>query len=165
MMVYLVRHGIAEDVSATGDDESRRLTAQGRGRMQKAAAGLRRMGIRPATVLTSPLVRAAETAAIIAAAFPGLPAPRDFPALAPAVPPMETIAALRVFGRYRELLLVGHQPNLGHVAAVLLTGSPDGLILELKKGACAALELSGFVARAGAVLRWLLPPRALRQLA
>ena len=164
MILYVLRHGIAEEVSASGDDASRRLTAQGRSRMQQAVAGLRRLGVAPGVVLTSPLPRAAETAAIVVAGLPDAPVSRELPALAPGVPPEETVRAMRPFARQRELMVIGHQPNLGHLAALLLTGSTEGVTVDLKKGGCAALELSGLVTRGRATLRWLLPPRVLRRL-
>ena len=58
--------------------------------------------------------------------------------------------------------MVGHEPNLSSVLALLLTSS-DGVTIELKKGSCAAVEVGVFEPRAGAVLRWLLPPRTLRR--
>ncbi len=89
---------------------------------------------------------------------------RELPALAPGVPPEQTVRAMRPFARQRELMVIGHQPNLGHLAALLLTGSTEGVTVDLKKGGCAALELSGLVTRGRATLRWLLPPRVLRRL-
>lgn len=165
MMLYLVRHGIAETVPIDGDDASRRLTPRGRARMQRAAAGLRRLGVRPGVVVTSPLPRAAESAAILVSALAGAPSPpRELAALTPETPPLDTLRALRLFSRHHEVMAVGHQPNLGRLAALLLTGAPDGVVLELKKGACVALELSSFVPGSGVVLRWLAPPRVLRRL-
>lgn len=166
MMLYLVRHGIAEAVSPDGDDASRHLTPRGRVRMQRAAAGLRRLGVRPAVVLTSPLPRAAESAAILVSVLAGRAFPaREVAALAPETPPLDTLRALRLFARHHEVMAVGHQPNLGRLLALLLTGSPEGVVVELKKGACAALELPSFVPGGGVVLRWLAPPRVLRRLA
>ena len=72
MKLLLVRHAIAEDVrpGARGDDAARRLTAEGRGKMERAAGALSELVTELALVLSSPFVRALETAAILAAAWP-----------------------------------------------------------------------------------------------
>ncbi len=163
MILYVVRHAIAEDAPAGGDDGARRLTAAGRRKMKGAAAGLRELGVAPSVVASSPLVRALETARIVVAALHRAPAPHELPALAPDVAPADTLKALRVFARNQHVMIVGHEPNLSRTIALLLTGAVDGAAIELKKGACAALELTAFAPR-GATLRWLLQPRALRRI-
>jgi len=163
MILYVVRHAIAEDVPAGGDDGARRLTAAGRRKMKAAAAGLRALRVAPSVVVTSPLVRALETARIVVAALPRAPAVRELPALAPDVAPADTLKALRVFARNQHVMIVGHEPNLSRTIALLLTGAVDGAVIELKKGACAAVELTAF-APGGATLRWLLQPRVLRSI-
>src|SRR5262249_43503981 len=65
MMLYVVRHAIAEDAPAGGDDAARKLTPVGRRKMRAAAAGLRALRVAPAVVLASPLARALETARIV----------------------------------------------------------------------------------------------------
>jgi phosphohistidine phosphatase len=72
------------------------------------------------------------------------------------------VKALRQAGRNQHVMIVGHEPNLSHVLSLLLTGSADGVAIELKKGGCAAVELTAFEP-GGATLLWLLPPRALRR--
>ena len=119
--------------------------------------------LEPDVILTSPLVRARETADIIVAGLRGAPEPRMLDALGSDVAPEDTLKALRVFGRNQQVMVVGHEPNLSSVLALLLTGSSDGVSIELKKGSCAAVEVTVFEPRAGAMLRWLLPPRALRR--
>lgn len=165
MMLYVMRHGIAEDAADDGTDRSRRLTPRGRRRVEAATAGLRTLGLAFDAVATSPLPRAAETAAIVAAGMRGAPAPREIAALEPDVPPAETLRALRVFARSRHVLVVGHEPNLGRLLSLLLAGSADAASLTMKKGACAAVELTALAPQGGATLRWLLPPRVLRALA
>jgi phosphohistidine phosphatase len=162
MMLYVVRHAIAEDAPAGGDDAARRLTPSGRRKMQAAVRGLRALGVEPAVILTSPLVRAVETARIVVNGLRNAPEPRELDALASDVPPADTLKVLRPFGRSQHVMIVGHEPNLSSVVALLLTGQPDGASIELKKGACAAVELTAFEPRGGATLRWLMPPRALR---
>ena len=163
MMLYLVRHAIAEDAPVGGDDAARRLTPSGRRKMAAAARGLRALRVAPDVVLTSPLVRAVETARIVVEALRGAPEPRELDGLAAGVSAADTLRALRPFGRKRYVMIVGHEPNLSTRLALLLTGAADGAAIELKKGSCAAVELTAFAPRGGATLRWLLAPRALRR--
>jgi phosphohistidine phosphatase len=162
MMLYLVRHAIAEDAPTGGDDAERRLTPGGRRKMRGVVRGLCALGVEPDVILTSPLVRAVETARIVVAGLRGAPEPREAEALTPDVPPVETLKALRLFGRSQQVMVIGHEPNLSSTLALLLTGAADGAAIELKKGSCAAVELTAFEPRSGATLRWLLPPRVLR---
>jgi phosphohistidine phosphatase len=164
MILYILRHGVAEDAAPGGDDASRRLTPRGRSKMEEAAAGMRALGLELDVLLTSPLPRAAETAAIVAAAYRGRPAPKEFPALAPGVAPAETLQVLRPFARYEHVMLVGHEPGLSRLASLVLTGSPDRLAIDLKKGGCIALELDKLVPPSGATLHWLLTGRQLRRM-
>jgi phosphohistidine phosphatase len=161
--LYLLRHGIAEDRSASGTDSDRRLTARGRARMRRAAPGLRVLVGRVDSILTSPYPRAAETAAIAAAALPHAPKPRELDALTPDVPPMETLRALRSVAKAERVMLVGHEPLLSGLASLLLTGSPDGVRIDVRKGGCVALALRATAPRA-ATLLWVATPRTLRRL-
>jgi len=165
MMLYVLRHGVAEEVGPEGTDGSRRLTPGGRRKLRAGAAGMRALGVTFDAILTSPLVRAAETAVIVAEAQGSQAAPRELSALEPGVPPVETVGALRAFARHEHVAIVGHEPSLSGVVAFLLTGSPDGLRLVLKKGGLVALEVHdpGRVGRA--TLRYMLTPRQLRRLA
>jgi phosphohistidine phosphatase len=164
MILYVVRHALAEDAAAGGDD-ARHLTGAGRQRTQKAAAGMRAMAIEFDVILSSPLVRAAETAAIIAEAYENTPAPRVLDELSTGVPPIEAIAALAPFGRDESVMIVGHEPQLSALIATLLTGEPDGMHLRMRKGACVALDLPAKRIEPGAAeLLWMMTQRQLRQL-
>ncbi len=164
MILYVLRHGTAEEAAPGGDDGARRLTPDGRAKLEVAARGMKALGLRFDVLLTSPLPRAAETAAIVAGVHGGEPVPRPLDALRPGVPPAETVRALRPFARQDHVALVGHEPGLSGVVALLLTGSTDGLTLALKKGSLVAVELPGLAARGGATLRWMLTARQLRRL-
>jgi phosphohistidine phosphatase len=164
MMLYVVRHGVAEEIGPDGDDRSRRLTPSGRRKMRIVAAGLRTLGVRLDVLLASPMVRAAETAAIIAEVLDHTPSPRELPALAQGVPPVETARALHAFVRHDNVAIVGHEPGLSGLVALLLTGSAEGLRLVLKKGGVVALEMRDPGRRGAATMRWLLTPRQLRRL-
>jgi phosphohistidine phosphatase len=117
MRVYLVRHAQA----AGGDpDDLRPLTAEGRGDARALGERLARDGVRAAAVISSPLLRARETAAEIGRALDCGPEADE--RLAPGA----TAEAVRatVAGRGDEVVVVGHQPDCGLIAAELTGGEP-----------------------------------------
>lgn len=164
MKLYVIRHGVAEERAPSGDDGARRLTERGREKMRAAARGMGALGIQLDVLLTSPMARAAETAAIVAEVLGGKPEPRDLGAFAQGTPPAEMLRALRPFLRRPHVAIVGHEPGLSGLVALLLTGSPGGLQLDLKKGGLLVLELPD-PRTPRAVLRALLTPRHLRRMA
>jgi phosphohistidine phosphatase len=166
VILYLLRHGIAEDAAPSGDDGDRRLTSRGQARMRVEAAAMRSLGLAFEVILTSPLARAAETAAIVAAAFPEGVEPCTIAELATGVPPPEMLRALGPhMRRHDTALAVGHEPGLSRLASLLLTGSSDVLALELKKGGLIAIEAHATRRPTTATLCWMLSPRQLRRLA
>lgn len=165
MILYILRHGIAEDgPPAGGGDAARRLTARGRDRVRAAVAGMRASGLKFDAILTSPMARAAETAALVADAYSGAPSPQTISTLSAGVAPADTLAALKSFDRHENVMVVGHEPGLTSLASLLLTGSANSLTLDLKKCGLVALELPNGIARGGAQLCWMLTPRQLRRL-
>jgi len=161
VIVYVVRHGIAEDHGPDGTDASRRLTPRGRTRMQEIGRGLVRCGVRADAVLTSPLPRASESAAIVAAALDAA-TPRPLPVLATGTSAAEVLRALAPFARQEHVMVVGHEPTLSELVALVCTGSPRGVAIRLKKGGCVAVELASLNPPRSAVLRWAATPRQLR---
>lgn len=164
MILYVLRHGIAEDAPVGGDDGARKLTDRGRDKVSRAAAGMRAAGLKFDAILTSPLARATETAEAVAAAYANTPTPQVMPALATGVAAAEVVAALKPFARLDHVLIVGHEPQLSSLVSLLLFGSPGGLSLDLKKCGCVAVEISALTDKGGARLRWMLTPRQLRRL-
>jgi phosphohistidine phosphatase len=164
MNLYILRHGIAEEAPAEGDDGARKLTPKGREKMRDAAEGMRNFGLKFDAILTSPLARATETAEIVAAAYANTPPPQVLPALATGVPGTEVIAALRSFAKLKNVMIVGHEPQLSAIAAIVMTGSPEGAMLGLKKGGCIALRVQSRPEKGGSELLWMLTPRQLRTL-
>src|SRR6185312_3207605 len=115
MQLLVVRHAIAfeRDAKRWPDDNERPLTAEGIKKARRAAAGLKRIAQRPALVLTSPLVRARDTAVILTQAA-RWPEAVQCDAFAPGKSPQEMLAALRREGAGAECVaVVGHQPGLG----------------------------------------------------
>ncbi len=164
MILYILRHGIAEDAPADGDDGARKLTARGREKLRDSADAMRALGLKFDVILTSPLARATETAEVVAAAYANDPPPQVVPALATGVPPQEAIAALRAFAKHRRVMIVGHEPQLSAIASLLMTAAPGAANINLKKGGLIALEVPARPERGGAQLRWMLTSRQLRKL-
>jgi len=160
--IYLVRHGIAALASADTQDSDRALTAEGTRKMTHAAMGLHRLDVVPEVVLSSPLRRAQETASVLASALGPDVTVEIYQPLAPGSAPVEVLRGLRPYRTVHNLMLVGHQPDLGELASYLLTGSPELVPLPFKKGAIAAIEVATLPPRANGVLRWFLTPKQLR---
>lgn len=162
--LYLVRHGIAEAVAPDARDADRQLTSDGIRKLTRAAAGLKRLGVTPDVVLSSPLRRAEQTAALLAAALAPDVAVEVFPALAPGHAPAEVLQGLQAYRKAPSLMLVGHQPALGELAAYLLTRSSELAALPFKKGGVAAIRVTSVPPRAAGVLQWFVTPRQLRSM-
>jgi phosphohistidine phosphatase len=161
MNLYIMRHAEAEDQAKS--DDARPLTVRGRERTRGAAGGLRALGLRFDAILTSPLLRAAQTAELVADEYANNPPPQVLPELSPSVSPREALASLVPFVRHEEVLMVGHEPQLSRLVALLLT--PEGTAaISFKKGACVALELANACEPGGAELKWMLTQRQLRKL-
>ncbi len=133
--------------------------------MHRVALGLKRLGIVPELILSSPLRRAEETAGILVPVLaPDLPI-EIYPPLAPGNPIPEMINGLRAYRRAHHLILVGHEPGLGCLASQLLTGSPSTLHMAFKKGGAVAIEIAALPPRAAGTLRWFLSAKQLRRMA
>lgn len=153
MKVIVVRHGIAEE-AGKGSDSERRLTAEGVAKMRQAAEGLRGLVGRSATVYSSSLVRARQTAEILAAVI-GLSKVKEMEGLEPEADPQRT--AEEIAGWHRdEVIIVGHEPHLGALVSTLVGGGE----IVLKKGGAALVELDDDKG----VMRWLLTAKQLRAL-
>lgn len=131
--------------------------------MRRAARGLKRLGLRPDTILSSPLRRAAETAALIAAAVAPDQAVEMCEELAPGHAPPDVAQVLRRHRAARHIVLVGHEPGIGELASYLLMAGAE-LSLPFKKGAIAAIRVESLSARSGGRLSWFLTPKQLRLL-
>lgn len=164
--LLVVRHGIAEDAdvaSAAGrNDARRRLTRQGEQRMRLAAEGLRRIMPRLDVLASSPLVRAVQTADILAAAYSSARRLEE-EALRPDAEPAAALAWLRSRPAEERIAVVGHEPCLSRLISQALAGGA-GQFVSMKKGAACLLAFPGPVRVGAARLVWLLPPKVLRAL-
>ena len=162
--LYLVRHAVAEERGPEWPDDSQRpLTPDGAKRWRRQASGLIAIDARPDLILTSPFTRARQTADLLAAAFPKKPKVVEMPALHPGVKPRDVLKALEADSRVASLALVGHEPGLGELAALLIgLKSPP----EFKKGGVARVDVAILPPPAGSGrLQWWLTPKVLRGLA
>ena len=164
MLIYLMRHGIAQDRDDPDSppDPDRQLTRKGADRTREVALGLRTLGVDPGAILTSPYLRAAQTAAIAAHAlrFVGEWVEQT-EALLPNGDPARLFAELLEV-EADAVLLVGHAPNLDEVIAFALGGGREP-VTRLKKAGVACVAVESLAAPRGRLV-WLLEPRALRRL-
>ncbi|MBI5482487.1 MAG: phosphohistidine phosphatase SixA [Deltaproteobacteria bacterium] len=164
MLICLMRHGIAQDRDdpESPPDPDRQLTRKGAERARQVARGLRALGVRPGAVLTSPYLRAVQTAAVAAR---GLGVDEEqlvqTEALLPDGDPAQVFAELLEV-EAEEVLLVGHAPNLDEVLAFALGGG-RAPFTRLKKAGAACVAVDSLAAPRGQ-LEWLLEPRVLRRL-
>jgi phosphohistidine phosphatase len=163
MMLYIMRHGLAEEPTPKGDDAARKLTPKGADKIRKAAAGMRATGLAFNMILTSPIARAVETAEIVTAELGGAE-PRIMPELSTGGSPPKALEALTKLRLPESVLVVGHEPTLSRLASMLLTGSSESTGIVLKQGGVIALEFGDRVENGAAKLRWMMTQRQLRQL-
>jgi phosphohistidine phosphatase len=159
--IYLVRHAIAAERGPDYPDDSRRpLTPKGAERFREAVVGLVALDVQIDEILTSPYVRARQTAELLAEAFVKKPKLTNVHALAEGQP-IEVVDTLARFAKRKRLALVGHEPGIGQVAARLLGHRKA---LALKKGGMACIRVDSLPLSAPGELVWFLPPRVLRLL-
>ena len=162
MDCVLLRHGIAvERDEWEGPDADRPLTERGAKRVAQVAAGLNRLDVQPTHVLSSPLIRAIETAKIAHRALRVRSAVQIVDALVPDAPPDQLLSILHGLPPESCVLCVGHEPHLGMVASVMLAGRSSTAFSFKKAGAC-LIELPIQPKPGHGVLRWWLPPSQLR---
>ncbi|GIW13315.1 MAG: phosphohistidine phosphatase SixA [Tepidiforma sp.] len=161
MELLLVRHAIAVERGTAANDAERPLTAEGRARMEEAARGLARL-VTPQVILSSPWLRAMETAEILRERF-RLGRVRACEALAGADYDAVIEAANETDAS--PVALVGHEPWMGELLAYLLCGDPAGMAVSFKKGGAALVRSAGEARAGGCWLEWFVPPGVLRRLA
>jgi phosphohistidine phosphatase len=160
-----MRHGIAAERVGpfAANDAARPLTLKGRKRTKQVATGLKSLGVGFDCIVTSPLVRARETAEIVAATSRG-EVPVEFcNALKPGGAFEEILSFLSKSRRYGRILLVGHEPDLSGLAARLIGASPV-VNLTFKKGGCCLIHFDKRPEQSAGQLVWWLTPRVLRSL-
>ncbi len=153
MRVFLMRHGEAQAAEEVERDEDRALTDKGEMRLHKACRGLRRLEIFPERLFSSPVTRALQTARIIADELGFTGEVEAVEELAPESPPEDMIEVLKTL-KHEQIMLIGHQPFLGQMAALLIGAGGNGRI-GIKKGGMVRVDIDDWREEPPGELRWL----------
>ncbi len=160
--LYLVRHAIAAERGPEYPDDTRRpLTDEGIARLRKVVAGLADLGVEIDVVLTSPLLRARQTAELLSKGLAGHPPIVATGALSPDAAYDVLLTELRRHARRTAIALVGHEPHLG-AAAARLVGWPGRF--EFRKGGVCRIDVDRFPPSGAGQLQWFAPPKLLIRL-
>lgn len=167
MKALLLRHAIAADraaFAASGkEDRLRPLTEEGRRKMRKIADALASLLPEISLIVTSPCLRALESAEILARACPERPVVSELAELAPGGASAALLKFLQTQKSLPAVTFVGHEPGLSQFAGWLLSGREKSF-LELRKGGACLLEFAGRLAPGNATLLWHLTAAQLRSL-
>ena len=157
MRLFVLRHAIAEDAAAGQPDSERRLTDTGRVKLRRVLRRARQAGVAPGAIVSSPYVRARQTAEV---------AVEELEHSSPIVETANLTPHGNLFELWNEVralsddqtLLVGHNPQLSELVAWMI-GAP-GYGVEMKKSGLAFLEVYGMGPQPRASLVWLLTPKS-----
>ena len=164
MDLYFLRHGKAVEIGPDAPDDFRRaLTPDGIKEMQAEAEALESLGIRPDVILTSPLVRAKQTAEIVAKRLGVKKGLIESDLLAPGCQLEQLRKLLDQHGSAKQVMLVGHEPDFSSMIGDLI--GPEGASMELKKGGLAVVHIERTARKGVGTLLWLVPPKVLIRVA
>ena len=160
--LYLIRHAIAAERGEDWpNDDKRPLTARGVARFKESVDGMRKIGVDVDEIFTSPLIRAKQTADLMASGLGGKPTVRVLDALAPGHTPGSVMAQLSRAAKHRRIAIVGHEPGLGELAAHLIGA---GRALAFRKGGACRIDVESLSSRRPGALGWFVQPKLLRGL-
>ena len=158
--LYLVRHGIAADRGKAWPDDSKRpLTPRGIKHMRKVIKGLDDLDVKLDLILTSPLVRARETADLLRHGLGKDAAVEETTRLAPGGRPADIVDLLKKHKKAERIALVGHEPDLGQLAAFLIGARAP---LVFKKGGVCRIDFDKLPPTPPGQLHWFALPDMLR---
>ncbi len=169
MNLYLLRHGIATDPGTPGceNDSERPLIPKGERRLRAAAAAMEKMELSFDLILSSPFLRAKQTAEIVAGELK-LKKRIEFSDNLILIPGGNARALIHELNGLRpapeNVLLVGHEPYLSRLISLLVSGGSDAVI-EIKKGGLCKLEVAQLLYSQCARLAWLLTPSQMELMA
>jgi phosphohistidine phosphatase len=158
--IFLLRHGIAAEPGAPGikTDAERPLIPKGEQRLREAAAGMEKMGLSFDVIISSPYLRAKQTAEIVAKI---LKLEKNLAISSDLIPGGNPQALIRHLNGLKpapeNILLVGHEPYLSGLISLLATGGTSAAI-DMKKGSLCKLEMADLEYGHCATLKWLLTP-------
>ena len=168
MDLYVLRHGLADRRSRVKypDDSERPLTRKGVRRLRRQVRGMNAIRLRPELVVSSPLVRAMQTAEVVLEGVRGVGPLEVSEALAPWSDPRDILMELddEKGPDLRSVMVVGHEPHLSRLVSLVATGSDDSII-RLKKGTLCRLRTHplAFDGRRGRI-EWSMTPRQMARL-
>lgn len=155
MIIYFLRHADAEDFADS--DFTRKLTPKGQDQAERIAKFSKQNGIQPEVFLTSPLLRARETAAIVGGKIGVEPIVADW--LACGMTPETLIAQLDPLPPKSSVLLVGHEPDLSTAVSYLL-GLPEPENFPIRKASLTAI-MAPWLEKGSGALEFSIPPKLL----
>lgn len=160
--LYLIRHGIAAERGDDYPDDSKRpLTSNGIARLRVEAKALDALGIAFDQILSSPLTRTKQTTDVLVESMKSKPSVAYVDALAPAGTPSAVMQEIAKHAKKARVALVGHEPNLGELAARLIGARTP---LEFKKGAICRIDFEVLPPKGTGTLRWFVTPKMLRKI-
>ena len=158
--IYLIRHGLAEERGEAWPDDSKRpLTQEGMSRLRKSARSLALIGVAFDVIVTSPFVRARQTAEIIAGGLDPHPHLATAESLIPGGSATAVLADLEKHAKRERIAIVGHEPGIGELAARLIGARHP---ISFKKGAICRIDLEGLPPAGPGDLRWFITPKIMR---
>jgi phosphohistidine phosphatase len=152
MQIYVLRHGEAEERETGLADRDRKLTAKGKRDLKDVLKVAHKAEVAPDVILTSPLRRAQETAAI-AAEILGCKHVVETRNLTPGASPELVWKEIGTDYKVEQILLAGHQPHLGSLIGLLLEAA---IMVDLKKGSMVRIEAHGKLGPPRGVLKWMI---------
>lgn len=163
MNLYLIRHAIAEEETSSGEDSQRALTEKGARKMRQIAKGLRALGVEFDLILSSPYVRALQTAEILSDVFKKKKTAYS-DNLIPIGDPDLLLAEINEKYTVDSLAIVGHEPYLSTLVSLLVAGGAP-VDVSFKKGGVCRLATDDLHHTRKATLEWLLTPGVLVEIA
>lgn len=166
MDLYVLRHGIAVERGTAGYDvdAERPLTADGKKKMRQIANAMKAMDLSFDLILSSPYVRAKQTAEIVAGVLMVEKNLELSLNLEPEGSFQHLVNELReCYATRRSVLLIGHEPQMSQAISIFLAGT-DGVLIVMKKGGLCKLKINDLIPGRCAELDWFLTPRQLRRI-
>ena len=167
MNLYILRHGIAVDLGTPTflTDADRPLTPKGEQKLEQIAKAMAALELSFDLILSSPYLRARQTAEIVAKAFSARKRLEFTDSLTPGASPRKLIELLKHRQPPPEsVLLSGHEPFLSALISLLISGEP-GLSVVMKKGGLCKLTIESLKPGRCASLEWLLTPKQMELMA
>jgi phosphohistidine phosphatase len=157
MLIYVLRHAIADDAKPGEPDSARALTSEGRKKLSSVLDRAKKAGVAPAVILTSPYVRARQTARMAAQALDCKDAAIETSALVPSGSPELVWDEIAEYRSEQQIMVVGHEPLLSELVKFLLN-SP-ALRVDMRKAALVAISFESLRGSPRGSLQWMLTPK------